>query len=233
MLDLRAQDLQGKSKEVISEIVEIREMEDRRAIDAHFADFLESGVEKTIGELRTPGEAADGGDREKSKMVPMYIGALNRNIADDAMVSFVLQFACIARDRAINAPKTATTTGKNEHGVALCLFSSVFTSKADVETNASFIEFVDDEQLGAKQTEAKATHNYVPCNGPSESKATKALVCFVFDPKHKKNKPLGKGKPPKFHAFFASAAEEAIKRVWKDHKISKVAILGYGMLKQD
>ena len=53
-----------------------------------------------------------------------------------------------------------------------------------------------------------------------------SLVCFVYDPQHNSNTEP----KPKFDAFLASSAEEAIGRVWNFYRMKKVAILGYGML---
>lgn len=171
--------------------------EDSRAIDQHFLDWLLHAKEKTIDELRSVSQQDQG---SQDTMMPTYIGALNHDVKDDKMASFVRHFGFLSH-RHIQTSKDTNAT----NGVAFCLFASVFKNKCDIERSGIRI-----------------------MNDPGSKSDTMPMVCFVYNPN---NPEVDACEEPAFKAFFASSAEEAIAKVWNEHNITKVAILGYGMLK--
>lgn len=203
--------------------------EDQRAIDAHFQDWLQQ-KEVYLNTLRGDSREIEGDDR--TKLVPTYIGALNSKVADEAMVSFVRHFANLAHERAsAHRKEKRTSPPKREFGVAFCLFTSVFKNRADVETKGGqppirFSNIKELEKVDGASTDA----SFVPCEGSSE-RSDMAMVCFVYDPEESENLPPHKKDfVPAFYVFMAPSAEVAIQTVWDRKGISKVAILGYGML---
>ena len=206
--------------------------EDKQSIDQHFEDWLESR-EQTIDAYRDESEPVENFTGTKDVMVPMYIGALNNEVADDAMVSFVRHFGTLAHNRTKNRIKPGKTASKQEYGVAFLLFQSIFKNRKDVETKGGGIRFHDDTELDEVDG-VPAENKFRPCDGPS-SKPVFNLLCCVYNPEEERNgrndpisnKPQGE---PAFEMFFAPNAEAAIEDVFFNHQISKIAILGYGML---
>ena len=211
----------AERKRLAAELVE----QDAFTIAEHFKDWLECEEEPVVEVL--------GENQKECMLVPMYIGALNNHVADTAMLSFVRHFAMLAHKRTLDKVKAKTTKkgglfgappNIREHGVAFCLFSSVYRKRDDLIGKSGGIRIIDRADSAFESTVAvDAT----------------ALACFVYNPVALYDKRTGKytdytkqADEPDLDVFFAANAKEAINKLWSTTgvQISKVAILGYGML---
>ena len=206
------------------------------AIQNHFAEFMtkEDANESNINAWRAPGEAQDPamspGVRQVN-LIPMYIGALNTDISDTGMASFIRVFGRIAHTLAVSAGATKgqkTTKKMREHGVAFLLFTTALENRDDVE--ASAIKLADDAPLPKLPLPAAPSAGAPPACEPVAERKKMSALCCVYNPQDAKNKALSEGNEPFFNAFFVSSAEVAVEEVWAKLGISKIAILGYGML---
>ena len=148
-------------------------------------------------------------------LVPMYIGALNNTISDTGMASFIRYFGMIQNDMAKEA-KQEDATAPN-YGVAYLLYTSVIHNTDDL--SRSNIKWVPDRNITT--------------TGALPFVADKALggsaLLAIYKPED--NKEIQRGGEPHFRCYRTYDAEQATGYALKTHKITRVAALGYGMLK--
>ena len=232
---------------------------DISSVSDHFEEWMKT-EEKNIDEWRNiedGSEEAAPGPQGNVNLVPMYIGALNNDISDTGMVSFIRMFGEIAHKNAQEAlprrldgisDKTIAQR-REKYGVAFVLFTTALTNRQDVVDSAIKLHDTPDPVKDAGLSDAEqeailqklklpnrtssplATQKSTPsaCEPVAESKKMSALCC-IYDPHNPKNFTLSKDKEPFFEAFFVSAADVAIESAWDTLGINKVAVLGYGML---
>ena len=205
-------------------------------------------------------------------LVPTYLGALNADISDTGMVSFVRHFSKVAHATAVRSgafgdwvpPEYAKASGNVKAGTNKFKSVSDPTPAQDQQFGCTFILFttaisnlkeVKDSKVNTAQQRLdkrytnpsapskggkKAAQAVTPCDGVSGVKnVTSALVC-TYLPSLAGNKGLVPGSEPELDIFLASTADVAINWALQyRHKnvatgapapVTKVAILGYGML---
>ena len=194
--------------------------EDIRSIQDHFFEWLMKSEEADINRWR-PERSSE--PPSGTNLVPMYVGALNTEINDAGMVSFIRVFGELAQNEL--------------KGVAFILFSSELTQAEQLKrVRVSLVPKDNPEVIKLSQPSEAASTAVKPSPCEPAARATKtSALCCVYDPKLTENKGKGKGKAksdgPYFKAYAVPSAEVAIKEVWNVHKINKIAILGYGKLK--
>ena len=203
-------------------------------------------------------------------VVPMYIGALNNNIQDTGMVTFVKRFSTIAHDLTAAAPGGwGDDDVISEYGVAFILFTSTFTNANDLVK--AEINLRDGKLEEHRPSAASTTTPCEQVSGATKSKNTSAVVC-VYHPADNRNTKVGAGPDiallrkrvrdlektpskesaraqevrlaqitelraqatrlqPVLRCFYVPEAAVAIETTYREYGISKIAILGYGMLR--
>lgn len=163
--------------------------EDKRVIEAHFGQWLEEAKEGSINSFRDDTEDKTRKSDDDSTLVPMYIGALNANVSDDAMVSFIRSFGVLAHNRtkAKRAERGAKADAAN-CGVAFCLFQSVFDTKQKVKDRGK-INFSDEDDDLDEEDGIEEGAGFRACDGASE-RPEMSLLCCVYNPDHQRNQAL-------------------------------------------
>lgn len=163
--------------------------EDKRAIEAHFGEWLEKAAEGTINSFRDDAEDKTRKSDDESRLVPMYIGALNANVSDDAMVSFIRSFGVLAHNRtkAKRAERGANSDAAN-CGVAFCLFQSVFDTKEKVRDRGKIKFSSEDDELDQEDGIEEGA-GFRACDGATEEPEM-SLLCCVYNPDHQRNREL-------------------------------------------
>tara|TARA_Y100000389_G_scaffold245_1_gene187 strand:+ start:723 stop:6503 length:5781 start_codon:yes stop_codon:yes gene_type:complete len=211
---------------------------DLKNISQHWMEFYAANA-KDIDELYEPKRATG----DQYVMVPMYIGALNNNIKDTGMVSFMRSFSRDAhaafKKEGYTSQYLAGNSGsiKRRFGCAFIIFSTTLKTRADlVDTNIKVLESqTGDIPYFPTAPANNATVVYKACEMSSFGGSTpmnKSAVVCVYDPTEPENGEIASGTEPKLYCFFTSAADKAIEHVWEKYKgtISKFSVLGYGML---
>ena len=213
-------------------------LRDLATIDVHFKEWLEAGKQETI----PPVSPVDPEDRMKQTLVPMYIGALNNNIGDDGMVSFVRLFSEVAHQRYLNyvAGKrnggdgyVPTPSDDTLFGVAFVLFTTALENRAAVEKSNVALSNVAGEPLKFLPTPPKPYVRGTPVTSPLPAseyklneidfadgtpKLSRAAICFVYRPTENAGVTLqpdatGKADPVRLYAFFCSSAASAVEHL--------------------
>lgn len=198
-------------------------LRDEHFITAHFTDWLMNAHESTIHELSPQEESAE--DQNLNTMVPMYLGALNVNIVEDHTISFIRHFGNVAHTRAKDNRRIGQkNVGNQLYGVTFLLYTSTFTNNDTLTNKGGGIKVIG-EMTSLKNDTKVGTSP--PCDMPAE-KQSDSLVAFTYLPDEALNK---KAKDdPHFVVFKAPSADFAIKHVYDQYGISRIAILGYSML---
>jgi hypothetical protein len=127
------------------ELDEAIALRDLSKIKSHFLEFLDAPKTKTTPpEFPVDVAGAARADAPQT-LVPMYIGALNNNIADDGMISFVRSFAKEAHNRYLRGkavkprgapptdPTRATAADQTKFGCAFILFTTALENRAAID----------------------------------------------------------------------------------------------------
>ena len=170
-------------------------VQDLLALKAHFAAFLNADqLEISKGRF----------------VVPMHLAALNNQIRDSGMVSFVRWYGKIAHNRALDAgvfkKRTAPEKPNVDYGVCFMLFTSTLGAK----------DFKDRDDL-------KVQGDVTPLKGGGAS-----VVVFVYSPEW--NETTAKDEEPVFKVHFASNAQQTIDEIYKEYKITRFSTLGFSLL---
>ena len=214
--------------------------EDLKLIKGHFFEWFDQG-EKDIGELYVPAQP-----NQNFRMVPMYVGALNNNIKDTGMISFIRLFS-----REVHTLYKAKHSGsarggkaaQKKFGCAFIIFSTALKSKQDLEDSNLVMAgdpdlYEDDGGIPYKPDVANvpSATDYRPCEVRAWEKGKQnksALVC-IYDPidEHGDMQRTPSGDQPPLRCVFTNSAENAIKFVDEEYdgNIHRFAVLGYGML---
>jgi hypothetical protein len=220
---------------------------DLRNIGAHFQEWHGLEIEKDLNEIKgvsgTQGLA-------RHNIVPMHIGALNNEISDTGMASFVRYFGKAAHQNAVNAgifgrtktKKTPTAADASRYSCLFILFTTAISTMDQVLM--SNIQVVGEEGNNGRDKKAKTKLRAVkrkpflagerpPSTLPPESKTTAALCC-IYSPFN--NVERLDSEEPVFEVFLASSADFAIREAANNKyqgfssPVRRVSILGYGML---
>ena len=205
----------------------------------HWKEWLKSD-EIDIKTLQEPKQEASKSNEDAYMMVPMYLGALNNNIRDTGMVSFMRRFALEAHQEFHNelGDQLDTTMEVDAHrnvytekyGCAFVIFQTTMSTKQHLQD--SRIDVLNTTDVIPVVPEYGTVEKYPGAgelNFGTQIKNKSAVVC-VYDPVH--NRGVMKGDVPGFKCYFTSSADKAIEYVWKkwDKMIKKFSVLGYGML---
>lgn len=204
-------------------------LRDLATIDMHFKEWLDAPTMKTI----PPAEPLDPDDKEPQTLVPMYIGALNNNIGDDGMISFVRLFTELAHQRYLANLANRRTKGQPgaaedaTYGVAFVLFTTALENRKAVEGSGVDLSNPKGEPLkfrpeppkprlrGSKEPRLPASE-YKPCEitfADKVPKQNRAAICFVYRPTENATVTLAENEvdnPLRVDAFFTSSAADAI-----------------------
>ena len=223
---------------------------DKFAIDAHFKDWLENASEGTIYSYKGEGQTNISAST-KDVLVPMYLGALNSKVKDEQMISFIEHFGVLAHNRTKKARRTGqrgqtiatandSKTSSNEYGVAFLLYQSVLKTREDFKNATSNVaigkppmRFHDDTEIDDDDGVLQGA-GWKPGEGASSTPSF-VLTAFIYDPNHGRNLSTDAqseemNAAPAFQVVRFTNAESAITACWNDNSVSKIAILGYGML---
>jgi hypothetical protein len=220
---------------------------DLRNIGAHFQEWHGLEIEKDLNDIK---QVAATQGLARHNIVPMHIGALNNEISDTGMASFVRYFGKAAHQNAVNAgifgktktKKTPITADASRYSCLFILFTTAISTMDQVLM--SNIQVVGEEGNNGRDKKAKTRLRAVkrkpvldgeraPSPLPPESKTTAALCC-IYSPVN--NVATLDGEEPVFEVFLASSADFAIREAanYKYQSFStpvrRVSILGYGML---
>ena len=240
------------------QVDQVRDMHvntDKLSIDLHFLDWLENQNEDFVhnfkGEKQVMAETND-------KLVPMYLGALNSKVKDEHMVSFVRHFGMLCHNRTKEKRRSGRTRSSNEpddtktltkdYGVAFLMYQSIFKNRQIIEEKTSkygdpirfYLEDGDTDEDGKRDNGEIDGEDGVPDTGwtPGEgvkSETRYSLAAFIYNPNFTKNLSSNadsqkENAEPAFRVILFPNAKTAISALWQDYQISKIAILGYGML---
>ena len=127
------------------ELDEAIALRDLSKIKSHFLEFLDAPKQKTTPPMFPVDVAGNPRTDTPQTLVPMYIGALNNNIADDGMISFVRSFAKEAHNRYLRGkaikprgapptePTRATAADQTKFGCAFILFTTALENRAAID----------------------------------------------------------------------------------------------------
>ena len=203
-------------------------------------------------EPRSPVKTKEG---RPINLVPMHIGALNNEVSDSGMASFVRTFGVLAHQNAKKnsgtAPprpgskfEAAKAQRRRTHGVVFVLFTSTLKTREHVIR--SKIKMVDapdpvkDPNEKQKQgpsiirvgeNDAKSSAGPPPACEPASARKKYSALCCIYDPQHPLHTDLPSGSEPFFEVTLVPAAEDAVKYAFEKYNISKISILGFNMLK--
>lgn len=181
-------------------------------------------------------------------MIPMYIGALNQDISGAGMASFIRTFSTMAHARAVAGKvlnknyarsSKAWSAAQTKYGVAFVLFTTAITNLQQLQDSRIKVsdETIEPPKIGGtsfpdddeEDEDVPMTARPTPCEPIPKGKKMSALVA-VYEPMDPKNQGLAAGETPFVDIFFTATADGAIEEALNAYDITKVAILGYGML---
>ena len=141
-----------------------------------------------------------------------------------------------------------TKTPAKDFGVAFLMYQSVFDSRKKIEESTSkfgdpirfYMERGDTSEDGTvddgeiEKDKGVTDTDWKPGEG-AKSETKFSLAAFIYNPDFAKNLSSnavseGLNAEPAFRVVLYPNAETAISAIWQDYQISKIAILGYGML---
>ena len=208
--------------------------------------------ERDIGWWRSPKQRS-----ENAIMVPTLISALNSRIDNAGMASFLRLYAQIAhrvslsstleqarlasdllagRDPQAEAPAAAAGKSKQPKKKKKKDGASAAADTRDPmdrATGVAFLFFNDVIKDGAslKSSKLEASNELIGDGKrvPPLSEGASGLLLAVY--RYTDNHDVAAGEVPRFEMLLASGAKEAVRHAWEAYRISRVAVLGYGMLK--
>ena len=178
---------------------------DKAAIDMHFCDWFDNANEDPVHSFRGDKQAMPS---TNDKLVPMYLGALNSNVQDEQMVSFIEHFGTLVHNRVKKARRTTgatartrnysptnvpddTKTPSDKYGVAFLLYQSVMKNREAIKKATSRqattdvpakdpIRFHDDAEIKDDNGKIEGS-GWKPGEGAS-STPNYVLTAFIYDP---------------------------------------------------
>ena len=187
-------------------------MRDLAKIKSHFLEWLDAPKQSTTPPTNAVDVAGKPRNEQSQILVPMYIGALNNNIADDGMISFVRSFGKEAHNRFLRGkaviipsnhtmpkkPPLADDDDQSKYGCAFILFTTALENRAAVDACNVHLQNEPDSRLpflpkppepprrSEGETGVLLPELYKPneLNFGERAKHNRAAIVFVYDPKN-------------------------------------------------